>query len=369
MEYELRVQDPAEPPRSPLFDELVALVNNGDVVSLRMFFGFLTGSGVDALLRVPEVRDVLLRSEVEVLVGLDAVTDRLGLERLLELARDNPQFKPLVIKHTRRGLVHPKMLVARYADGRAVAVVGSNNLSSSGLSRNVEGYTIARFEPEEPLDLSDWDEFIRRWDPLIGEIDDEALEAAEQNERRLKRLRTAVRETRTKPNSDVVVSDGQVYEVPVSEIEDLEDLEDLVLVAQIPKGGNRWSQVGYSAQIIRDYFDVEAGDQVFLRRFDSAKVEEPRVVHSKVNKNYRIELGAAREAGDYPEESPPAVLFRRERGALRHHRYVFLMPEDEGHSEMAELAEEEFEGSDRRVAKRVIVPRSRVMMAWPGCPL
>ena len=368
MQYELRVQDPADPPRSSLFDEFVALVNNGEVVWLRMFFGFLTGSGMDALLGVPEVRDVLLHSEVEVLVGLDAVTDRLGLERLRELARSNPQFKPRVIKHTRRGLVHPKMFVARYADGRAVAVVGSNNLSSSGLSRNVEGYTIARFEPEEPLDLSDWDEFIQRWDPLIGGIDDEALEAAEQNERRLKRLRTAVRGTRSKPESGVVVSDGQVHEVPASEIEDFEGLEDLVLVAQIPKGGNRWSQVGYSAQIIRDYFDAVAGDQVFLRRLGSANVEEPRVINPESNRNHRIELGAAREAGEYPKEGPPVVLFRRERGALRHHQYMFLMPGDEGHSEMAELAEEEFEGPATQVS-RVIVPRSRVMTAWPGCPL
>ena len=368
MQYELRVQDPADPPRSPLFDELVALVNDGEVAWLRMFFGFLTGSGMDTLLGVPEVRDVLLHSEVEVLVGLDAVTDRLGLKRLLELAGDNPKFKPLVIKHSERGLVHPKMLVVRYTDGRTVVVVGSNNLSSSGLSRNVEGYTIARFEPEEPPDLSDWDEFIRRRDPLIGEIDDEALKAAEQNERRLKRLRTAVRGTRTKPNSGVVVSDGQVYEVPVSEIEDPEDLEDLVHVAQIPKGGNRWSQVGYSAQIIRDYFDVEAGDELVLRSFGSTQVETPRVVNPKSNKNHRIELGAARRAGEYPEEGPPVVLFRREEGALRHHRYVLLMPGDQGHSKMTELAKKEFKGPVRQVS-RAIVPLSRVMTAWPGCPL
>ena len=58
---------------------------------------FLDGIRHGHSLGGPEVRDVLLHSEVEVLVGLDAVTDRLGLKRLLELAGDNPKFKPLVI--------------------------------------------------------------------------------------------------------------------------------------------------------------------------------------------------------------------------------------------------------------------------------
>lgn len=365
MQYELRIQDPTDSTHGPLLNEVVALVGDGQVSWLRMFFGFLTGSGVDALMGVPAVRDVLLQSEVEVLVGLDTVTDRPGLEGLLKLATENPQFTPKVIKNTTRALIHPKMLVAKYADGRAVAVVGSNNLTLGGLSRNVEGYTIARFDSDEDIDLSDWDEFVQRWDSLITEIDDEALEAAEQNARRLKRLKTAARETRSKPNAGIVVSDGQVFEMPVSEIE---HLEEPVLVAQVPKAAGRWSQVGYSAKAIRDYFDVKAGDQVFLREFDSAAVEEHRVIHSEVNQNYRIELGAAIQAGDYPADGRPVALFRRESGAVWLHRYVFLMPEDDGHAEMTALAVQTFNPQGNQVA-RVIVPRSRVLAAWPGCPL
>lgn len=87
MEYELRIQDPAKPPRGPLFEEIAALVNSGEIEWLRMFFGSLTGSGLEDLLGVPEIRDVLLNSKVDMLVGLDAVTDRRGLEGLLQLAR------------------------------------------------------------------------------------------------------------------------------------------------------------------------------------------------------------------------------------------------------------------------------------------
>ena len=368
MQYELKIQDPTDPPRSPLFDEIVALAENGEVVWLRMFFGFLTGSGVDALIGVPIIRDVLLNSEVEILVGLDAVTDRPGLERLLELANKNPQFKPRVIKNNTGALIHPKMLVARYADDRAAVVVGSNNLSYGGLSGNVEGYTIARFESGELIDLSDWDAFISRWGPLIAEIDEEALKAAERNEHRLRRLRTAVEQTSTIPDSGVVMSDGQAHETAVSGIG---SLAEQLLVAQIPKAGNRWSQVHYSAEIIQSYFQVQAGAHVSLRKFDGASVEEPQVVYSTVNKNYKIELGAAREAekeGGYPATGRPVVLFRRESGALRRYRYVLLMPGDTGHAAMTTLATRAFSGPANHLP-RVVVPRNRVLAAWPECPL
>ena len=365
MEYELRVQDPTNPPRSTLFDQLVALADGGEVVWLRMFFGFLTGSGVDMLLGVPAVREILLHGEVEVLVGLDAVTDRPGLQRLLDLAEKNPQFKALVIKNTTGALVHPKMLVARYADGRAVAVVGSNNLSFSGLTGNVEGYTIARFEPEERVNLSDWDQFILRWDPLITEIDDEALETAERNARRLRRLQAAAKKTSTKPGVGVVVSDGQAHETPALGVD---DLGEALLVAQIPRAGNRWSQVHYSAKIIKNYFEAQRGDPVFLRRFDSLKVEEASVVYSTSNMNYKIELGAAGEAGEYPAEGRPVVLFRRESRERQRHRYMLLMPGDVGHAEMTSLAEAAFEGP-RNQMRRVIFTRNRILAVWPECPL
>lgn len=366
MHYEIRIQDPTSPPRSPLFDELVALAGNGEIDWIRMFFGFLTGSGLDALLAVPEVRHVLLHGEVEVLVGLDAVTDRPGLERLRALARENPRFRPLVIKNTTGALIHPKMLVARYDDGRSVAIVGSNNLSLSGLSGNVEGYTIASFESEEQVDLSEWDEFKSRWDGAISEIDDDALKTAEGNTSRIRRLRNAVRRTKTKPGSGIVISDGQAHEIPELGVT---GLEELLLVAQIPKAGGRWSQVHYSAKIIEDYFGVKAGDHLLLREFDSTIVEQRQVVYSSTsNMNYKIELGAARRAGDYPASGRPVVVFRRESGALRRYRYMLLLPGSEGHAEMTTLAETTYAGPSNHCA-RVIVPRSSVMAAWSECPL
>lgn len=364
MKYELKVQDPAAG-HSLLFDEVVKIARKGKVVRLRAFFGFLTGAGLNALLKNSDVASVLLGSEVEMLVGLDAVTDRPGLDGLLQLERKNSRFKAQVIHNTRGHLVHPKMLVAEYDDGSSVAVVGSNNLTGTGLRKNVEGYTIASFDPGEQLDLSDWNAFIQNWGGLITQIDNEALNSADQN--RILGGAGAAVTTRTQqhPSPRVAVSDGHVHEPVVSGIH---DPQELVLVAQIPKAGNRWPQVHYSASVIRDYFQVTAGTHVFLREHNSSNVEKPQVVFSVANKNYKIELGAASRAGAYPSKGRPVVVFRRESNRYRRHRYVLLMPKSSGHTQMTKLATTAFRGRANQV-RRAIVPISQVFKVWPSCPL
>ena len=365
MKYELKVQDPRAK-HSLLFDEVVEIAKQGKVVRLRAFFGFLTGAGLKALLNDPDVASVLLGSEVEMLIGLDAITDRPGLEELLRLARKNSLFKAHVIQHTTGHLIHPKMLVAEYDDGRAKAVVGSNNLTAPGLHGNVEGYTIASFEPEDRPDLSDWDVFIQRWGSMITQIDEKALKRADQNMSILKGVRTAAtKSAQPHPSPRVVVSDGQVHEPVVSGIP---DPQEKVLVAQIPKAGNRWSQVHYSTTVIQKYFQVTAGAHVLLREHNSSSVEKPQVVFSAANKNYKIELGAARTAGAYPSKGRPVVVFRLESSQYGRHRYVFLMPGSGGHTQMTKLATTAFRGRANQV-RRAIVPISQVFKVWPSCPL
>lgn len=372
MRFEIRVQDPTVPPRSALFDIVVEIARAGDVRYLRLFFGFLTGSGMGALLAVPEVAQMLRTAEVDVLVGVDAVTDRPGLERLLELQRENGHLRARAIKNTTAALIHPKMFFARYANGRSVAMVGSNNLSFGGLTGNVEGYAMGYFDRGEEPDLSDWDAFIGRWERLISEIDDEVLASADRNVARLDRLRRAARDVPTPAEAEVVVSDGQAYEAQATDA----DLDELMLVSMVPKAGQgpkaRWSQVHLSADIARVFFDAEPEEhpEIQLRDAEGGAVEDRRIVYSAgSNKNVKIEVGAAREAArtvGYPAEGRPVVLFRRE--GTNRYRYLLLMPDDQGHAEMTQLAEDEFVPSHNQLP-RVVTPRSHVLARWPDCPL
>jgi hypothetical protein len=373
MRYEIRVQDPTAPPRSALFDVIVEIAQAGDVVYLRLFFGFLTGSGMAALLAVPEVGAMLRTAEVDVLVGVDAVTDRPGLEALLGLEAENANLRARAIKNNTAALIHPKMLFARYADGRSIAMVGSNNLSFGGLTGNVEGYAMGYFERDEEPDLADWDAFVGRWDRLISEIDDEVLASADRNVSRLERLRRAARRVPTPAEAELVISDGQAYEAQPTDA----DLDELILVSTVPRGGQkkaRWSQVHLSAEVLRDFFTLEPDSHalVQLRDVEGGEVEDRQIVYSaKSNKNVKVEVGAAREAAKtvgYPpaEDGRPIVVFRRE-GTGRY-RDLLLMPGDSGHTQITELLEDEFEPKGNQLP-RIITPRSHVLTRWPDCPL
>lgn len=368
MKYELRIQDPTEPPRSPLFDVIVGLVQEGPVVAGRLFFGFLTGSGMDALLAVPAVATTLRSAELDILVGLDAVTDRAGLQRLKAIEAENPQLQVRVIKNTTGVLVHPKMLLFRYADGSGVVVIGSNNLSGNGLNGNVEGYSVYRYETGEEPDLSDWDDFVTRWGPLLSPIDDDSLERARRNERRIARIRRAARAKASGGGAvkEAVVTDGQVVEAPPEE----SGVPELMLAIQLP-ASDRWSQVQISKPISREFFHFDPGVDgppvLYLREQGRAEPEPARpMLYLPKSDTVRFEVAAARRAGAYPTDGRPVALLRRESAEQARYRYVFLMPGDAGHEEMVHLTEEEFHG---RGLPRVVLARNLVLIAWPECPL
>lgn len=367
MKYELRIQDPTEPPRSPLFDIIVDLVREGAVVTGRLFFGFLTGSGMDALLAVPEIATVFRNAQLEVLVGIDAVTDRAGLKRLQAVAAENPKLHARVIMNTTGVLIHPKMFLLRYDDGSGVLVVGSNNLTGNGLSGNVEGYSVYRYAAGEEPDLLDWDEFVSRWTPLLSAIDDEALERARRNERRIQRIRRAVRGPGlAAPTAESVVSDGQVLEAAPAE----GAVHELMLAIQLP-ASDRWSQVQISKPISRQFFHFDAGIDkppvLLLREIGQAEPEPARpMLYLAKSDTVRFEVAAARRAGAYPTNGRPVALIRRESAEEPRYRYVFLMPGDPGHQEMVDLTEQAFHG---RGLPRVILSLNQVVAAWPDCPL
>jgi hypothetical protein len=88
------------------------------------------------------------------------------------------------------------------------------------------------------------------------------------------------------------------------------------------------------------------------------------VVYSSSNKNYKIELRAAKHL-DYPEDLPPVVVMRERQ--VRAFDYILLMPDDAGYDEMLELST-----NLPKIGKglpRVVTDRATVAKAWPGCPL
>ena len=147
------------------------------------------------------------------------------------------------------------------------------------------------------------------------------------------------------------------------------------LVARVPSDGGkkkniRWNQVGLNRVVIDGFFRVQpkTTQRVYLVecRQDGtfADVEVRPCVHSKVNKNLRIEI-ASHRGEPYPDAGPPIAAYRELHA--RSFAYMLLMLGDPGYDAMFGLTE------DRpRVGRglpRVITDRDDIRNAWPASPL
>ena len=147
------------------------------------------------------------------------------------------------------------------------------------------------------------------------------------------------------------------------------DGSELVLVAQVPKAGDRWHQVHLNAEVVRRFFRLALGSteeaefERVARDGTYHGSDTKSIVFSQRNRNYKIEFDLS-DAPDYPDE-PPILLILEV--ALRRFRFMLLMPGDDGFEEMKKLnASLKPVGRGHR---RVITTLSEVEMRWPDCPL
>jgi hypothetical protein len=360
MDFEFRIQDPTDPNTEYLYEAIIVAAS--DATTWHGMYAFATRGGVDQLIEDPVVHDFIHKGgEIDLIVGIDAITNRQTLERLRELEARHRNFRPRVFWNNTRGLFHPKISRFGYADGRKKLIVGSGNLTPGGLMHNFEGYSVVSGKRGDKLDMSSLDAFLSRHAADIRVIDQEALDRAALN---INRPVAGVPHAKTPvsaPTGNVPAVDaGKAAAVAL----------DRILVAQVPAAGGRWSQGHFNADIIKQFFKVtNIGTQfTYLTDVDSAGVrgEEKvrRVVYSQSNKNYKIEMSAAK-GKDYPATGHPLLVFR-ERQA-RCFDYLLLMPGESGFSEMSRLSQ-----SLPTVGKglrRSITDVTALAGAWPTCPL
>lgn len=145
---------------------------------------------------------------------------------------------------------------------------------------------------------------------------------------------------------------------------------EYVLVAQVPRAGNRWHQVHFNHRVATDFFRLAPGDEhvAALERVDAnGRLQRPverKLVMSDVNGNAKIELdfGGVRE---YPRNGVPVlVLLELE---LRRFRYATRLPGEPGFDLL-----EGFNAalpSLGRGLRRGRTTLDELELRWPGCPL
>ena len=364
MQIEFCIQDPSHPETTYLYEAIIRAAEGA--ASWRGVYAFATRDGVNWLFEEQVINQLLVNGgEVDLLVGLDAITNRRALERLRELEEIHERFRPRVFWNEIAALFHPKISDFSYADGGRTLVVGSGNLTPGGLMNNVEGYAVISADQGEEIDLSAMDEFFQRHADAIRPIDDEALERAEQNViRRINRgqqddhltfapPRRARRPVRLIPGGE----EGRVTVV------------DRILIAEVPRAGGRWSQVHFNGDVVQLYFRIADFEtqRAYLThvRQDGTRsdVEVRQCVFSQSNRNHRIEFGAATGL-QYPAARPLLVLRERQ---LRVFDYMLLLPNSEGYAEVMDIANAL--PSIGRGVRRVITDANILENAWAECSL
>ena len=336
------------------------------VKSWRAVFSFASRDGVNWLLEDSVINQLVDgEAQIEFTVGLDAITNRQTLERLLEFDQLHMNFRSRVFWNDFSSLFHPKICDFLYPDGSRTLIVGSGNLTPGGLMNNVEGYVVISAEHDEVIDVSDLDEFLSRHQESVRMIDNHALERAGQN--------VIQRTTGTQQDSGITLKTPLKISEPEQVIPGLGNnrtsTTDRILIAQVPRAGGRWSQVHFNSEIVSQYFRISnVGNQrVYLTHVHDngtcADVEVRPCVYSLSNRNHKIEFGAA-SGREYPETPPLLVL--RER-LLRVFDYMLLVPGHEGYDKLLELSNTL--PSVGRGFPRVITSLDKLSEAWSECPL
>ena len=364
MEIAFCIQDPSRTDTTYLYEAIIGAAQGAS--TWRGVFAFASRGGVNWLFDDPIIGQLIANGgEVDLLVGIDAVTNRQTLERLQELEQGNQHFRPRVFWNSIARLFHPKISDFTYPNGGRTLIVGSGNLTPGGLVNNVEAYTTISADRAEEIDVSALDEFLERHSEAIRRIDEEALARAEQNLiSRVSQGQQAGRINITSPPRThrpvrLVPAGGDGGVVAV----------DHILVAQVPKAGGRWSQVHFNANVVRDYFRlVDLGTQrAYLSQVGPdgvrSEVEVRPCVYSPSNKNHKIEFGAA-SGREYPA-SPPVLILRERQ--LRVFDYMLLFPGADGYAEAIGLTRTL--PSVGRGMPRVITDMNTLEGAWAACPL
>ncbi|MDN4491046.1 phospholipase D family protein [Demequina sp. SYSU T00068] len=314
-------------------------------------FAWANLGGIKSLIEDEIFDEFLMRGNFRLFVGTDSITDPAAVERLVAIETRRPRFDARAFMSPDSSLFHPKLAWFEH-ESHLSLVVGSGNLTMGGLRSNWEAFTVLRLTGGERAEAtSHIEDFLTDvTDFLLPVSDPRVLERVKLNTGNERSLRR--------------------HSSPTSPALEVAPFVEDVLVAEIPRAGDRWAQANFDQENYEGFFGAEVGSQRRISLYhvdENAHVSEveSRPSVEVASKNYRFELAAARGRA-YPVSGPPIGVFCRLRsGAFL---YALLLPGDAGYAEMDGLLASRWQGrSDRK--RRVRVQGAEVRKAWPDSPV
>lgn len=311
-------------------------------------FAWATSHGANLLLKDATFSEFLSECDYQVVVGLDSITDIGALDALRGVAETHERFSARAFLNPVRPLFHPKLSWFE-SDGQLVTINGSGNLTIGGLRSNWEAFTVEYLKGSEAFEvrqhLDDW--LSTQAGSLLPLTDERVLARAQLNAGSESALRPAAA---AEPR-------------PISEAADPLP----VLVAQIPRSGNRWEQANFDVTNYVEYFGASVGSQrrILLRSVTTdgslSGLENRPSVEVK-SQNYRFELAAAK-AIPYPSIGRPIGVFVRT--AAGEFMYYLQLPGDNDFHALDELLEST-PGPGVNRMRRLRVPLEQLREAVPN---
>lgn len=352
VQHQVRVQDPTSEATSYLLESIAeAAADANDAVGV---FAFASRRGVDMLLSEPTLIRLLGHGRLTLVVGIDAVTDHATLKHLQECSSKSSNLQVRVFWNSTSALFHPKVCYFR-GPKRHTAVVGSGNLTPGGLRDHFEMYTVTTGTPTAmgPM-VEELLAFQERHRSSIRAIDKEAFDRAACNKRE-RGVRSAI---------DIEPDQNFTHRGVIRN-----PSQDRVLIAELPKGGDRWQQANFDGPTITSFFRADAASPtkrlVFLNEVNADGSLGPNEIRPCVltkSRNLRIQL-RAHNGEYYPTCGRPIAVFRELKA--RHFAYLLLVPGDFGYSLVSRLLSVDAPGRIRREH----ISLDALMTGWKTCPL
>jgi hypothetical protein len=356
MNTNLLYQDPPDP-ESPYLLQTILECCEGAVKG-GCSFAWATRMGVMLFLEDPTFRKFVAIHQFELVVGIDSVTNVAAIDALVESTRRNPNVRVQIFLHSRPGtLFHPKMCWFKRQNGGRL-VVGSGNLTSGGLRGNWEAFTLSELTRAETAKIeSEWNAWRIRHQHVLLDLADPVVRRRAAENRSVFVTRGPGGATRLIPAA------GDDEGVPAP------DPGNPVLIAEIPRSGDRWKQANFPQEYYTGFFGARIGSQrrILLQSVSAdgtlGELESRPSIEVR-SQNYRFELAAAGGL-EYPREGRPIGIFVRVPSGR--FLYRLLLPGDPGFDNVKELLETRTRAQGNAL-KRVQIEAAVLHGAWEAAP-
>ena len=352
------IQDPTNEQSHYLLESLLDAFHEAEKVAGA--FAYASSAGVHLLTEDNAFQEVARNHSVDLVVGIDAVTNDRALDSLTQVCEEYPNVQVRAFFNPRpEALFHPKFCWTKNRNGGHL-ITGSGNLTEAGLLGNWEAYSVQQLdESGTALVESTWNNWTANHQASLLPLDDADVRNRASANNILARegdLPTLVA-TPTPPAPE---------EEPVTT--QLMPPTAVVLVAELPK--NRPGQANFHLDDYVNYFGVQKriARLVIFRHVnaDGTMDEYERDRRAVIAKsgNFRFELAASSRVA-YPNHGRPIAVFVRM--GPRTFLYRYLLPEDPEYLTVTGLLEQRA-GTASRPMRAVRMTVAELRQEWPNSP-